>query len=385
MNRCFIREPLSEELIREINKEASKGLIITFESTKGLKTSDLEKIDPNVTISITGALDPKKSKFNNYSYQERTYYSIKELIEIIKKFETIERGINPLWNDFEKMMFVYKSLCEYSNYEENKYNGRDAARNLLGMITGKSVCSGYAVIFKEAMDRLGINCFYQNRSGHHSWNIVEIDGKYHSIELTWDTYDKKDNECLFNYFCRTDQKAFYSNSHHDLSGETEEKEFPVSEVPVSVLKETYRKITKEKVFRKDISDETGKKEFNVQGKEIVIRGTTPFLKSGDSLNTFVRKDGSTFLLLPTGKSNDKIIEYVIVECSPKVLSATTIYSEMDLLTDDQILRCNIADNLLSRERLRNKINNFNGYVGYVVKNSGVYYNKDIEEELNIYR
>lgn len=386
MNRFFIRQPLSDELIREINQEAHKGIIITFENTKGLKISDLQKIDPKVIVSITGGLDPKKNKFNKYHYQERTYYSINELIEIIKQFETIERGLNPLWNDLEKMMFVYKSICEYSTYAENKYNGKDAARNLLGLITGKSVCSGYALIFKEAMDRLGIKCFYQNREGHHSWNIVELDGKYHALELTWDTYDKKNNICGFNYFCCTNQKDFYSNEHHNITGESEEKEYPVSEIPVSVLSKAFSKITKPKIFRQPINSENSPEEINIQGKKIVIKGNTPFFKEDGLLNTFIRSDGTSFLVFPTGVSDKKIIEYVVIECSNNLFAATRIYSEMDLITDDEILRNNIANNLLSKERLKDKIRNFNGYVGYVVKNNFTrYYDEEIEESLNIHR
>ena len=46
----------------------------------------------------------------------------------------------------------------------------------------------------------------------------------------------------------------------------------------------------------------------------------------------------------------------------------------------------IANGLLSGERLRRKVNEFNGYVGYMGRNHSIYYNGDFEQErLNIIR
>lgn len=389
MRKINVNRPLTSELINQLNQEAQKGnIIIVFENTRNLKKEDLAKLNSNITISITGGLDPKKEKFNNEHYQERTYYSPKELISIVNFFEKIEREINLLWSELEKCMFVYKKICEYSHYDECTYNGRDAARNLLGLITGKSVCSGYALIFKEAMDRLNIKCYYQNRESHHSWNIVELDGNLHAVELTWDTYNKKDNKCSFYYFCREDKKKFYSNSHHDISDEREEQEYNVKEIPVAKLKKALQKIKAERI--KDIPTESkdGKETCQVSGKKVIIINNRPFLEDGSYLNTFIRNDGSSFLLIPTNKSNQYLSEYVYAIYTPtnKSLKATRIYSEMDLLETDFELRNNIANELLSSSRAAKKINDYNGYIGYLEKGSSIrYYTSSIEESLNIHR
>lgn len=44
------------------------------------------------------------------------------------------------------------------------------------------------------------------------------------MELTWDVYNKQNNKCGFACFCREDRQKFYSNEHHDISYETEEKD-----------------------------------------------------------------------------------------------------------------------------------------------------------------
>lgn len=389
MIKIKINSPLTDETIRKINNRAkNEKIIIVFNNTRGLKSSDLMKLNSNVTISIMGGLDTSKEKFNNEHYQRRTYYSKEELVSIINFYEKIERQINPLWNELEKCMFLYMRICEYSNYDKNIYNGRDASRNLLGVVTGKSVCSGYAVIFKEAMDRLGIKCYYQNRESHHSWNIVELDGNLYAVELTWDVCNKQNNKCGFTCFCREDRQKFYSNEHHDISYETEEKEFEVKECPIPVLQKTLKKITQDRIKRVPVENKNGNKMCSVAGRNIFIKNNIPYLQNGTYFNTFVRKDGSSFLIIPTSKTNNYIREYIYLVYLPEkdMVKATRIYSEMDLLVNDTELRDRISNYLLSENRVAKKINGFNGYVGYVEKGSMInYYNPNIESSLNIQR
>lgn len=389
MNKININQPLTDELIKRINYFAdNEKIIIVFKNTKNLKIEDIKKFNSNVIISITGGLDPQKTKFNNEHYQRRTYYTPLELANIINVFEKIERQLNPFWNELEKCMFIYKSICEYSNYEECIYNGRDASRNLLGMITRKSVCSGYAIIFKEAMDRIGIKCYYQNRKGHHSWNAVEINNNLYAIELTWDTYNKKNNQCGFRFFCRDNKKEFYSNKHHNISNENEEQEFDFKEISKEVLERTLSKISIPKIYIQPTNKIGGIETARVNGKNIIIQNNTPFLKDGSPKNTFIRDDNSSFLIISTNVSSKGINEYIyLVYCEKeKIIKATKIYSEMNLLDSDIHLRKKIANNLLSSDRVKNKINNFNGYVGYVTKNSYMrYYDERFEESLNIHR
>ena len=73
---------------------------------------------------------------------------------IIEKFEELEKGIDPSWTDLEKALYVYVQLAKNVKYEHNDYV-KD--RNLCAILeTG--VCAGYASIYKEAMDRLGVEC-----------------------------------------------------------------------------------------------------------------------------------------------------------------------------------------------------------------------------------
>ena len=127
---------------------------------------------------------------------------------------------------------------------------------------------------------------------------------------------------------------------------------------------------------------------SVAGQNIFIKNNIPYLQNGTYFNTFVRKDGSSFLIIPTSKTNNYIREYIYLVYLPEkdMVKATRIYSEMDLLVNDAELRDRISNYLLSENRVAKKINGFNGYVGYVEKGSMInYYNPNIESSLNIQR
>lgn len=389
MRKINCEAPLDNSRIAAFNRMfEEEPLVLVFTSTKGLKIDDLKKLNNNIIISITGGLNPIKRKYNNNHYQKRTYYSPKELIEIITKFEKIERQINPLWSDEEKMMFIYQSLCEYLTYDESTFNGKEASRNLLGLITGKSVCSGCALIFEEAMTRLGIKCYYQNMQCYHSWNVVTIGKRSFALDLTWDVYNKQNNTCKFQYFCREDKQKFYSNEAHNLSEESEEKEYNVESISNSELERMHKTINKTKILYLPIKKGTGRESCMLGNTEIMFKNNIP-ISIDNILMTYIRNDGSAFLIVPTKKEKNGVYEYIYLERTrePDQVRCTRIYSESELVTMDYDLRENIANNLLSPERLKNKINNFNGYVGYVEKGSNNrYYTQQFEEEvLNIYR
>lgn len=386
MKTYEIDQLLTKELMLYYNKLASKEpIMLVFPNTRGINVNVLRLANPKIIFSITGGLTPAKKKFNTNNYQQRTYYSVYELIAIISKFESIERRMNPLWSDLEKVMFIYEKLCKYLTYEESKYNGRDASRNLLGMITGKSVCSGCALIFKEAMDRINIPCAYQNIEGKHSWNVIKVDEKYHPIELTWDVYEKKDNSCQFSHFCRQDKKTFYSNEYHrNITNEKEEIQYPLEPVSLLQLKKMHKKIAKDESERIITTQRNNQHHVQVMNKyHIKFKNDIPYCQ-GYPQSTFIRNDGSSFLVIPTGKYDKNVNEYIYLEYNKQtdIIKITKIYSEMDFLEVNNLTRNNIANILLTKDRIKTKVNEYNGYVGYLMTPlKHRYYDSDFEEEV----
>ena len=85
-----------------------------------------------------------------------------EAIQIISEMEKIEEGLKGQnFDQLEKIVYIYGKLKSGIMYDPKyEYKSSKDIRSLRGFITKKTVCAGYAVMFKEMMDRQGIECHY---------------------------------------------------------------------------------------------------------------------------------------------------------------------------------------------------------------------------------
>lgn len=106
---------------------------------------------------------------------------------------------------YEKIRSIYDYICDNVNYD---YEGLNDDGNTIkytaygALINGKSVCQGYAVLFYRMCMDAGIPARvirgYGN-GGAHAWNIVEINGYYYNVDVTW---DGQDSITTHNYFLK---------------------------------------------------------------------------------------------------------------------------------------------------------------------------------------
>ena len=85
-----------KEVEKIYKKYPKEEILIIMPNTKMQSEKNMYEIAslfPNITFSVTGGLDPKKEKFNDDDYQNRTYYSAMELSKIISYFRSIEKQI----------------------------------------------------------------------------------------------------------------------------------------------------------------------------------------------------------------------------------------------------------------------------------------------------
>ena len=381
-------------------KYPQNEIIIVMENTKNQSPEELNKIArmyPNITFSVTGGLDPSKRKFNSENYQKRTYYTPLELSKIIEIYRSIEKNIDLSWTETQKAMYIYMELCNRMEYSENYVGGKDCARGIGALLYGKAVCAGFAMIYKEALERMGIECHYQNIQHYHAWNIAKLDGAYRGLELTWDTSSKGKEGCAFKFFGRTGSE-FYSIKEHSLVGETEEYEFPIVPYTYEELVKNYRVITNKRVIRvddfvyNDGAEESKPLKLNGipfvvrKGKNGVVTIRNLSLNQYLQSKQFFRKDGSQFILVPLNKSYPQLYCFALIEQTSTGIKMAKIFSEADLANLSPEYDSSIADGLLRQERLVRKINGFNGYVGYIGRNHAIYANVDFERNvLNVFR
>ena len=71
---------------------------------------------------------------------------------IIQQMKMIESQIPKEWNELQKAKYIYTVLAQNIEYErdESKYETGNCS-NLMGLITGKSICAGYNIPYGFAM------------------------------------------------------------------------------------------------------------------------------------------------------------------------------------------------------------------------------------------
>ena len=238
-NKYKIVGTLTEEDINKINSFKNRTTLI-LDNTVGLTSELASKIvSDRVVFSIKGGLDYDiKEKYKEQKYIDRTFVSPSGLKNIIKYFEYTESLIEPNWNEFEKAMFLYNALVvdmEYAEDYEKIQSAGTTERSLNGILYGKLVCDGFAQVYKEMLDRVGIKNYYQNQKDIHAFNIIEIDGKKYGVDITWDNNDKKNNNgrCGFGRFGHDPE--FYTQHGHQLY-----KEVDVSDdFEITILEKVY--------------------------------------------------------------------------------------------------------------------------------------------------
>lgn len=219
-NKYKIVGTITEEDLNIINAFKNRTTLV-LENTNGLSSELISRIvSDRVVFSIKGGLDyDTKEKYREQKYIDRTFVSPSGLNKIIKYFEYNEAMIDPNWNEFEKAMFLYNALVvdmEYDEDYENIQSSGTTERSLNGILYGKLVCAGFAQVYKEMLDRIGIKNYYQNQKDVHAFNIIEIDGKKYGLDITWDNNAKDNNngKCGFGRFGHDPE--FYNRHGHQL-------------------------------------------------------------------------------------------------------------------------------------------------------------------------
>ena len=175
----FVSGYMTLDDVYKLNDEDDPVYLI-LENTKGQNSNIIGSLNGNkINISVLGGIDYiNKRKYELDSDVMRTIYTPRALSNIIKIFEEIEKHISPSWNDSQKCIYVYKTIVETMSYDSDDsdeiINETIVTSNLNGLLFRKANNIGLALIFKEAMDRLDIECHYQSIKDLYSWNVVKI-------------------------------------------------------------------------------------------------------------------------------------------------------------------------------------------------------------------
>lgn len=147
-----------------------------------------------------------------------------------KEFDqAVNEAVEPLrgMGAYDQERAVYQLLCEKIVYDGSGIDGGQTAYSAL--VEGRTVCSGYSRAFQLIMMQLGHPCSYasgqalgvtENASGWdaHAWNVVQLDGVWYNVDVTWGDSTVFDNETvLYRGFNATDALMSADHERQGLS------------------------------------------------------------------------------------------------------------------------------------------------------------------------
>ncbi len=100
-----------------------------------------------------------------------------------------------------KMKIIYEYVTRNFIYDDtlSTFSAYD------GLQEGSMVCQGYALLLYRMMEEAGLHgqiILGRSQDENHAWNSVEIDGKWYSLDATWDTAQEKYGMTGWDYFVK---------------------------------------------------------------------------------------------------------------------------------------------------------------------------------------
>ena len=134
----------------------------------------------------------------------------------IQEEEYVDQTVVPLalqfnvGSDYDKILAVHDWICNHVEYSYETASGKagyDYRSAYDALTAGKTVCTGYALLFQKFMDIYEIPC-YVATGNNHAWNIVQVDGRWYYLDCTND--DQKSG-ITRRYFLVGSSKAGFSS------------------------------------------------------------------------------------------------------------------------------------------------------------------------------
>lgn len=137
-------------------------------------------------------------------------YSLNQVLEMQKEIDLETRkimdGISPSDSQFDIEIYFHDYIVKNCVYDLSLEKSNNA--DIYGALIMKSpVCSGYSKAIQYLLNNAGIECIYvtgnitrDNKKIPHAWNIVNINGAYYQIDVTWDDPTPENGLIVHQYF-----------------------------------------------------------------------------------------------------------------------------------------------------------------------------------------
>lgn len=113
-------------------------------------------------------------------------------------------GITRDMSLYERELAIHDRLVEQTAYDESQ--SQPQIHNLYGVLVNRlAVCDGYSKAFQYLLYQAGVPCLFvtgQSQGEGHAWNLVQLDGAYYHVDITWD-------DPVYNGIREADKPVFY--------------------------------------------------------------------------------------------------------------------------------------------------------------------------------
>ena len=164
----------------------------------------------NIDVSNSGKVTIKTKKL----YNENEIYATKLYIN-----DFISANITNEMSDYDKIKIFHDFIINNTIYDKNISKKFYTAYDLI--TTGVSICGGYSDIMAIYLNTLGIQN-YKITSQNHVWNLVNLNGTWLHLDLTWDDPVASDGNqyLLHNFFLiKTDELLKLDSVEHNFDKE----------------------------------------------------------------------------------------------------------------------------------------------------------------------
>jgi transglutaminase/protease-like cytokinesis protein 3 len=128
-----------------------------------------------------------------------------------KAEEIADKLLKQGMSDYDKIYAVNEYLCDNVEYSKVQPYSPVTHSAYGALVDGIAVCDGYSSAAKAILDLMGVKCDFVCgdciNGGGHAWNMVNVDGEWYHLDVTWNDGSRRSD-----YFLVTDDYMRKSRS-----------------------------------------------------------------------------------------------------------------------------------------------------------------------------
>lgn len=127
-------------------------------------------------------------------------------------------------SDYQKVKAIHDWIVSHVAYDDANVSNPDYKLQFTAyaaLIQRVAVCQGFGSLFYRLCLESGVSCRYISgigQGGDHGWNIVELDGRWYNIDVTWDQNIGNFNHIAYDFFLKC--PANFSDHTRDAEYDT---------------------------------------------------------------------------------------------------------------------------------------------------------------------